>query len=114
MVETDTVIMILRSMLRRMIAVYFCLLRVPTLLPQWPGIWTMGNLARPGYPATTDGMWPYTYVPPHLHRTTVALTSCSVTARAMLVHSRTRQIKTGSGRLQLFIRMRRGQDTITS
>ncbi|KAK0483237.1 glycoside hydrolase family 16 protein [Armillaria novae-zelandiae] len=27
----------------------------------WPGIWTMGNLARPGYPATTDGMWPYTY-----------------------------------------------------
>ena len=21
----------------------------------------MGNLARPGYPATTDGMWPYTY-----------------------------------------------------
>lgn len=27
----------------------------------WPGIWTMGNLARPGYSATTDGMWPYTY-----------------------------------------------------
>lgn len=27
----------------------------------WPGVWTMGNLARPGYPATTDGMWPYTY-----------------------------------------------------
>ncbi|KAG6894893.1 hypothetical protein C0992_004071, partial [Termitomyces sp. T32_za158] len=27
----------------------------------WPGAWTMGNLARPGYPATTDGMWPYTY-----------------------------------------------------
>ena len=22
----------------------------------------MGNLARPGYSATTDGMWPYTYV----------------------------------------------------
>ena len=21
----------------------------------------MGNLARPGYAATTDGMWPYTY-----------------------------------------------------
>ncbi|KAF4609534.1 hypothetical protein D9613_012257 [Agrocybe pediades] len=27
----------------------------------WPGAWTMGNLGRPGYPATTDGMWPYTY-----------------------------------------------------
>ncbi|KAH9476339.1 Beta-glucan synthesis-associated protein KRE6 [Psilocybe cubensis] len=27
----------------------------------WPGAWTMGNLARPGYPATTDGLWPYTY-----------------------------------------------------
>ncbi|TEB26060.1 concanavalin A-like lectin/glucanase [Coprinellus micaceus] len=27
----------------------------------WPGAWTMGNLARPGYPASTDGMWPYTY-----------------------------------------------------
>ncbi|KAG2004925.1 beta-glucan synthesis-associated protein KRE6 [Coprinopsis cinerea AmutBmut pab1-1] len=27
----------------------------------WPGAWTMGNLARPGYPATTEGMWPYTY-----------------------------------------------------
>ncbi|KAH8110124.1 beta-glucan synthesis-associated [Phellopilus nigrolimitatus] len=27
----------------------------------WPGVWTMGNLGRPGYGATTDGMWPYTY-----------------------------------------------------
>ncbi|TFK23860.1 concanavalin A-like lectin/glucanase [Coprinopsis marcescibilis] len=27
----------------------------------WPGAWTMGNLARPGYGATTDGVWPYTY-----------------------------------------------------
>jgi beta-glucanase (GH16 family) len=27
----------------------------------WPGFWTMGNLARPGYLATTDGMWPYSY-----------------------------------------------------
>ncbi|KAF7332337.1 hypothetical protein MKEN_00115400 [Mycena kentingensis (nom. inval.)] len=27
----------------------------------WPGVWTMGNLARPGYTATTDGTWPYTY-----------------------------------------------------
>ncbi|ODN76413.1 glucosidase [Cryptococcus wingfieldii CBS 7118] len=27
----------------------------------WPGIWTMGNLGRPGYGATTDGTWPYSY-----------------------------------------------------
>ncbi|KAJ9113432.1 beta-glucan synthesis-associated protein [Naganishia cerealis] len=27
----------------------------------WPGLWTMGNLGRPGYMATTDGVWPYTY-----------------------------------------------------
>lgn len=27
----------------------------------WPGFWTMGNLGRPGYQATTDGMWPYSY-----------------------------------------------------
>lgn len=27
----------------------------------WPGIWTLGNLGRPGYPATTDGVWPYSY-----------------------------------------------------
>lgn len=27
----------------------------------WPGFWTMGNLGRPGYASTTDGMWPYTY-----------------------------------------------------
>ncbi|KAI0036076.1 beta-glucan synthesis-associated [Vararia minispora EC-137] len=27
----------------------------------WPGAWTMGNLGRPGYGGTTDGMWPYTY-----------------------------------------------------
>ncbi|KAK5121647.1 hypothetical protein LTR85_004819 [Meristemomyces frigidus] len=27
----------------------------------WPGVWTMGNLGRPGYLATTDGLWPYTY-----------------------------------------------------
>lgn len=24
----------------------------------WPGIWTMGNLGRPGYGATNDGTWP--------------------------------------------------------
>ncbi|TNY22579.1 beta-glucan synthesis-associated protein-domain-containing protein [Rhodotorula diobovata] len=27
----------------------------------WPGAWTMGNLARAGYGATTDGTWPYAY-----------------------------------------------------
>lgn len=27
----------------------------------WPGVWSMGNLGRPGYLATTDGLWPYTY-----------------------------------------------------
>lgn len=27
----------------------------------WPGVWTMGNLGRPGYGGTTDGLWPYTY-----------------------------------------------------
>lgn len=27
----------------------------------WPGVWTMGNLGRPGYKASTDGLWPYTY-----------------------------------------------------
>lgn len=27
----------------------------------WPGIWTIGNLVRPGYLATSDGVWPYSY-----------------------------------------------------
>ena len=27
----------------------------------WPAIWSLGNLARPGFLATTDGIWPYTY-----------------------------------------------------
>ncbi|OLL26788.1 putative beta-glucan synthesis-associated protein [Neolecta irregularis DAH-3] len=27
----------------------------------WPGFWTMGNLGRPGYGATNEGMWPYSY-----------------------------------------------------
>ncbi|RAL64308.1 hypothetical protein DID88_002200 [Monilinia fructigena] len=27
----------------------------------WPGVWSMGNLGRPGYKATTEGVWPYTY-----------------------------------------------------
>ncbi|KAL6451113.1 KRE6 Beta-glucan synthesis-associated protein KRE6 [Candida maltosa Xu316] len=27
----------------------------------WPAVWSLGNLARPGFLATTDGIWPYTY-----------------------------------------------------
>ncbi|KAK6462932.1 beta-glucan synthesis-associated [Scheffersomyces coipomensis] len=27
----------------------------------WPAVWSLGNLARPGYMATTYGLWPYTY-----------------------------------------------------
>lgn len=27
----------------------------------WPGLWSMGNLGRPGYMATTEGVWPYSY-----------------------------------------------------
>ncbi|KAG6897558.1 hypothetical protein C0992_000341 [Termitomyces sp. T32_za158] len=27
----------------------------------WPGAWSMGNLGRAGYGATTEGMWPYSY-----------------------------------------------------
>lgn len=27
----------------------------------WPGLWTMGNLARPGYLASSEGVWPYSY-----------------------------------------------------
>ncbi|KAK4686589.1 beta-glucan synthesis-associated protein KRE6, partial [Tremellales sp. Uapishka_1] len=27
----------------------------------WPGVWTMGNLGRPGYGASTEGTWPYSY-----------------------------------------------------
>lgn len=27
----------------------------------WPGVWTMGNLGRPGYGGTTEGLWPYSY-----------------------------------------------------
>lgn len=29
-----------------------------TLDPVLPGVWTMGNLARAGYGATTEGVWP--------------------------------------------------------
>lgn len=27
----------------------------------WPAAWTMGNLGRAGFGATTEGLWPYTY-----------------------------------------------------
>lgn len=27
----------------------------------WPGVWSMGNLGRPGYKASTEGLWPFTY-----------------------------------------------------
>ncbi|KAF8322566.1 glycoside hydrolase family 16 protein [Clavulina sp. PMI_390] len=27
----------------------------------WPGAWFMGNLGRPGYESTGDGLWPYSY-----------------------------------------------------
>jgi len=27
----------------------------------WPGLWAMGNLARPGFTSTTQGLWPYSY-----------------------------------------------------
>jgi beta-glucanase (GH16 family) len=33
----------------------------PTVSGWWPAIWTMGNLGRANYGATTEGMWPYTY-----------------------------------------------------
>ncbi|KAG8807456.1 hypothetical protein FRC18_005555, partial [Serendipita sp. 400] len=33
----------------------------PTVSGLWPALWTMGNLGRAGFGASTDGMWPYTY-----------------------------------------------------
>jgi len=33
----------------------------PTVPGLWPAAWTMGNLGRAGYGATTEGMWPYSY-----------------------------------------------------
>ncbi|GAA6011375.1 hypothetical protein JCM10207_008318 [Rhodosporidiobolus poonsookiae] len=33
----------------------------PTAQAYWPGVWTFGNLGRPGYGASVDGMWPYSY-----------------------------------------------------
>ena len=32
-----------------------------TISGLWPGAWTLGNLGRPGYQATTEGVWPYSY-----------------------------------------------------
>ncbi|VVT45411.1 uncharacterized protein SAPINGB_P000741 [Magnusiomyces paraingens] len=32
-----------------------------SILGLWPGIWTLGNLVRPGYLATAEGVWPYSY-----------------------------------------------------
>ncbi|ANB11269.1 beta-glucan synthesis-associated protein KRE6 [Sugiyamaella lignohabitans] len=44
------------------------MLEVSVLLPGhgttpglWPGVWTLGNLARAGYSATSEGVWPYGY-----------------------------------------------------
>lgn len=33
----------------------------PGVMGFWPSAWTMGNLGRPGFTSTTDGVWPYTY-----------------------------------------------------
>ncbi|KAI9469495.1 hypothetical protein LPJ78_000302 [Coemansia sp. RSA 989] len=33
----------------------------PSKSGYWPAVWTLGNLGRAGYGATTDGLWPYTY-----------------------------------------------------
>lgn len=27
----------------------------------WPGLWTLGNLGRPGFKGSTEGVWPYAY-----------------------------------------------------
>ncbi|KNZ60993.1 hypothetical protein VP01_1469g2 [Puccinia sorghi] len=33
----------------------------PSVQGLWPGAWTMGNLARAGFGASNEGMWPYSY-----------------------------------------------------
>ena len=33
----------------------------PDTQAYWPGFWLLGNLGRPGYTATTEGLWPYAY-----------------------------------------------------
>ena len=30
-------------------------------LDSWPRFWALGNLGQPGYAATTDGVWPWSY-----------------------------------------------------
>lgn len=32
-----------------------------SILGLWPGIWTLGNLVRPGFLASAEGVWPYSY-----------------------------------------------------
>lgn len=32
---------------------------LPTIPGAWPGLWTLGNLARVNYRGSVDGMWPY-------------------------------------------------------
>lgn len=33
----------------------------PSVSGFWPAAWTMGNLGRAGYGASTEGLWPYSY-----------------------------------------------------
>ncbi|WFD31205.1 hypothetical protein MSPP1_002239 [Malassezia sp. CBS 17886] len=33
----------------------------PNVTGLWPAVWTMGNLGRAGYGASTEGLWPYSY-----------------------------------------------------
>ena len=33
----------------------------PNVTGLWPAVWTMGNLGRAGYGASTEGVWPYSY-----------------------------------------------------
>ncbi|CAD6883961.1 unnamed protein product [Tilletia controversa] len=33
----------------------------PSTQGYWPGLWTMGNLGRPGFLGSTEGLWPYSY-----------------------------------------------------
>ncbi|KAE8214156.1 hypothetical protein CF327_g2402 [Tilletia walkeri] len=33
----------------------------PDTMGYWPGLWTMGNLGRPGFLGSTEGLWPYSY-----------------------------------------------------
>jgi len=33
----------------------------PDTMGYWPALWMMGNLGRPGYLGSTEGLWPYSY-----------------------------------------------------